>query len=196
MASAEQSPVTLQHHNLCSRIILLARKIHSDVASLLESYVERQGLDRTISLDSVDGVPVAAVEQGGELTVAEQLGANLQAYRAFQALLGEVLEEQRSHLTPLDTDFHASIQAVLLQVAALAYQLEQLLALLGHSRPAWEAAGPEDPGRHSLFEMKLRGLKVLQELAHWTVRSVRDLRQVAKHSRGSGTAHGGQAQKE
>uniref|UniRef100_A0A8C3HV62 Ciliary neurotrophic factor n=1 Tax=Chrysemys picta bellii TaxID=8478 RepID=A0A8C3HV62_CHRPI len=188
MASAEQSPVPLQHHNLCSRIILLARKIRSDVASLLESYVERQGLDRTISLDSVDGVPVAAVEQGGELTVAEQLGANLQAYRAFQALLGEVLEEQRSHLTPLDTDFHASIQAVLLQVAALAYQLEELLALLGHSRPAWEAAGPEAPGRHSLFEMKLRGLKVLQELAHWTVRSVRDLRQVAMHSQGSGTA--------
>uniref|UniRef100_A0A674IRM1 Ciliary neurotrophic factor n=1 Tax=Terrapene triunguis TaxID=2587831 RepID=A0A674IRM1_9SAUR len=180
MASAEQSPVTLQHHNLCSRVILLARKIRSDVASLLESYVERQGLDRTISLDSVDGVPVAAMEQGGELTMAEQLGANLQAYRAFQALLGEVLEEQRSHLTPLDTDFHASIQAVLLQVAALAYQLEELLALLGHSRPAWEAAGPEDPARRSLFEMKLRGLKVLQELAHWTVRSVRDLRQVAK----------------
>ncbi|XP_034618055.1 ciliary neurotrophic factor [Trachemys scripta elegans] len=196
MASAEQSPVPLQHHNLCNRIILLARKIRSDVASLLESYVERQGLDRTIGLDSVDGVPVAAVEQGSELTVAEQLGANLQAYRAFQALLGEVLEEQRSHLTPLDTDFHASIQAVLLQVAALAYQLEELLALLGHSRPAWEAAGPEAPGRHSLFEMKLRGLKVLQELAHWTVRSVRDLRRVATHSQGSGTAQGGQAQKE
>ncbi|XP_032631804.1 ciliary neurotrophic factor [Chelonoidis abingdonii] len=196
MASAEQSPVPLQHYSLCSRIIHLAKKIRSDVASLLESYVERQGLDRTISLDSVDGVPAAAMEQEGKLTVAERLGANLQAYRAFQVLLGEVLEEQRSHLTPLDTDFHASIQSILLQVVALDYQLGELLALLGHGRPAWEAASPENPGHRSLFEMKLRGLKVLQELAHWTVRSVRDLRQVAKHSQDFGAAHGGQAQKE
>ncbi|XP_067406847.1 ciliary neurotrophic factor [Emydura macquarii macquarii] len=196
MALAERTPGTLQRRNLCSRAILLARKIHSDVASLLESYVERQGLDRTISLDSVDGVPGAAVERWGELTVAERLSANLQAYRAFQALLGEVLEEQRTHLTPTDTDFHASIQSILRQVVALAYQLEELLVQLGHGGLAWEAVGPEDPGHRSLFEMKLRGLKVLRELAHWTVRSVRDLRQVAKHSQGSGTAHGGQAQKE
>ncbi|CAM4564842.1 unnamed protein product [Lepidochelys olivacea] len=141
-ALAEQPPVTLQHHNLCSHAILLAGKIRSNVARLLESYVERQGLDRTISLDSVEGVPGPAMEQGGELTVAVRLGANLQAYRALQTLLGEVLEEQGFHLTPLDMDFHASIQSILLQVAALAYQLEELLALLSHGRPAWEAAGP------------------------------------------------------
>lgn len=108
----------------------------------LPPQVERQGLDRTISLDSVEGVPGPAMEQGGELTVAVRLGANLQAYRALQTLLGEVLEEQGFHLTPLDMDFHASIQSILLQMAALAYQLEELLALLSHGRPAWEAAGP------------------------------------------------------
>uniref|UniRef100_A0A8C8RF52 Ciliary neurotrophic factor n=1 Tax=Pelusios castaneus TaxID=367368 RepID=A0A8C8RF52_9SAUR len=156
--------------------------------------VEWQGLDRTISLDSVDGVPDATVERWEELTAAERLSANLQAYRVFQALLGEVLEKQRTHLTPLDTDFHASIQSMLLQVTALAYQLEELLALLRHSEPPWEAAGPEDRDHRSFFEMKLRGLKVLQELAHWTVRSVRDLHQVTKHSQGSNTAYGGQAQ--
>ncbi|XP_074852171.1 ciliary neurotrophic factor [Carettochelys insculpta] len=193
MASAEQHPGTTQRYRLCSRTILLARKIHSDVARLLESYVERQGLDETISLESVDGVPRAAVEQGDELTAAEQLGANLQAYRAFRVLLCEVLEAQTAHLTPPDTDFHASILSVLRQVEALAYQLEELLALLGHGGLVQEVAGPEPRGSRSLLEMKLRGLKVLQELAHWTVRSVRDLHQVAGHSPGSGATHGPRA---
>ncbi|XP_075785229.1 ciliary neurotrophic factor isoform X2 [Pelodiscus sinensis] len=193
MASAEQNPVTLHHHKLYNRTILLARKIHGDVASLLESYVEKQGLDRSICLDSVDGVPSAAAQPEGEMTAAERLGAGLQAYRAFQALLGEVLEEQRTHLTPLDTDFHASIRSVLLQVQALARQLEELL---GCDRLAWEAAGPPALGGLSLFQMKLRGLKVLQELAHWAVRTVRDLHQVATHSPGSGPARGCQVQAE
>uniref|UniRef100_A0A8D0HGA7 Ciliary neurotrophic factor n=1 Tax=Sphenodon punctatus TaxID=8508 RepID=A0A8D0HGA7_SPHPU len=174
MASAERPPVTPHHRDLCNRTIRLLRKIRLDVSSLLESYVERQGLDKNINLDSVDGVPAASTEQWSELSQAERLGENLKAYRAFKDLLCEVLEDQRNHLTRTDTDFHESIQSVLLQVSALAYQLEELLLLLEHSVSQGAGSAEEGGKEQGLFEKKLRGLKVLQELAYWTVRSVRD----------------------
>ncbi|XP_006033490.1 ciliary neurotrophic factor [Alligator sinensis] len=190
MASAERPPVILRSLDLCSRAIRLARKIRSDVVSLLDSYVERQGLDKNISLDGVDSMPTAAVEHWSELTEAERLGNNLKAYRIFQTLLAEVLEDQRTHLTPTDTNFHESIQSVMLQVSALASQLEELLMLLEHSVPAREEVeGTADSTSRSMFEKKLRGLKVLQELAQWSVRSVKDLHHVTKHSHSSSTVH-------
>ncbi|XP_054828066.1 ciliary neurotrophic factor [Eublepharis macularius] len=181
MAAARRSPGSSPHHtDLCCRTVLLLRKMRADVSRLLEAYVEKQGLDKNFSLDLVDGVPTASTEQWSEASDAERLGDNLKAYWAFQTLLNEILEEQRSSLTPNDLDFHESIQSVLLQVSALAYQLEELMVMLEHSVPAKELEGIRGARERGLFEKKLRGMKVLQELAHWSVRSVRDLRQLSK----------------
>ncbi|XP_015265132.1 PREDICTED: ciliary neurotrophic factor [Gekko japonicus] len=144
------------------------------------SQVEKQGLDKNFNLDSMDGVPTASTEQWSEASDAERLRDNLKAYWAFQILLNEILEEQRSSLTPNDLDFHESIQSVLLQVSALAYQLEELMVMLEHNVPARELEGARDAHGRGLFEKKLRGMKVLQELAQWSVRSVRDLHQLSR----------------
>ncbi|XP_042294253.1 ciliary neurotrophic factor [Sceloporus undulatus] len=180
MASTQRLPVTSQHHELCHPTVHLLRKMRSDVSTLLESYAEKQGLDTNFSLDSIDGVPVADTEHWSEISDAERLGINLKAYWAFEILLDEILEEQRSNLTPTDDDFHKSIQSVMLQVSALAYQLEELMVILNHNVPTRELEGTRGTGKHGLFEKKMRGMKVLQELAQWTVRSVRDLHQVSK----------------
>ncbi|XP_020648017.1 ciliary neurotrophic factor [Pogona vitticeps] len=180
MASSEKPPVAFQHPGLCHPTIYLLRKMRSDVCSLLESYVEKQGLDANFNLDSIDGVPVADAESWGELSDAERLGDNLKTYWAFQVLLDEILEEQRSNLTPTDVAFHESIQSVILQVSALAYQLEELMVVLKHKVPAKELESTKGSNGKGLFEKKVRGMKVLQELAQWTVRSIRDLHQVSK----------------
>ncbi|XP_060117215.1 ciliary neurotrophic factor [Heteronotia binoei] len=179
-AAARPSGTFPGHADLCCQTVLLLRKMRADVSSLLESYVEKQGLDKNFNLDSMDGVPTASTEQWSEASEAERLRDNLKAYWAFQILLNEILEEQRSYLTPNDLDFHESIQSVLLQVSALAYQLEELMVILEHNVPAKELEGTRDAHERGLFEKKLRGMKVLQELAQWSVRSVRDLHQLSK----------------
>ncbi|CAI5762976.1 ciliary neurotrophic factor [Podarcis lilfordi] len=180
MASSEWLPGMSHQRDLCRRTVHLLRKMRSDVSSLLESYVEKQGLDKNFNLDSIDGVPTAGTEQWGEISDAERLADNLKAYWAFQILLDEILEEQRSSLSPDDTAFHESIQSVVLQVSGLAYQLEELMAMLEHNVPAKELGSIRDAGGKSSFEKKMRGMKVLQELAQWTVRSVRDLHHISK----------------
>ncbi|XP_011947651.1 PREDICTED: ciliary neurotrophic factor isoform X2 [Cercocebus atys] len=100
MAFAEHSPLTPHRRDLCSRSIWLARKIRSDLTALTESYVKHQGLNENINLDSVDGVPVASTDQWSELTEAERLQENLQAYRTFHVLLARLLEDQQVHFTP------------------------------------------------------------------------------------------------
>ncbi|XP_077177154.1 ciliary neurotrophic factor [Paroedura picta] len=179
-AGGRPSGTSAHHADLCCQTILLLRKMRADVGSLLESYVEKQGLDKNFNLDSMDGVPTASTEQWSEASEAERLRDNLKAYWAFQILLNEILEEQRSCLTPNDLHFHESIQSVLLQVSALAYQLEELMVILEHNVPAKELEGTQDARERGLFEKKMRGMKVLQELAQWSVRSVRDLHQLSK----------------
>lgn len=137
-------------------------------------------MDKTFSLDCIDGVPTASTEHWSTISDAQRLGDNLKAYRAFQILLNEILEQQRSHLSPSDVDFHESIRSVMLQVSALAYQLEELMVKLEHSVPARELESTKDTGEKALFEKKIKGMKVLQELAHWIVRSIRDLHQLTK----------------
>ncbi|XP_007423148.1 ciliary neurotrophic factor [Python bivittatus] len=188
MASSERHPVTSQHQDSCRRTVHLLRKMRSDVSSLLESYAKKQGLDQTFNLDSVDGVPLADVEEWSEISDAERLRSNLQAYWAFQILLDQILEEQRTELTPADVAFHESIQSVMLQVSALAYQLEELMVTLKHNVPAKEVKSTKDCDEKGLFERKIRGMKVLQELAQWTVRSVRDLHQISKSVQASSIA--------
>ncbi|EDL41483.1 ciliary neurotrophic factor [Mus musculus] len=185
MAFAEQSPLTLHRRDLCSRSIWLARKIRSDLTALMESYVKHQGLNKNISLDSVDGVPVASTDRWSEMTEAERLQENLQAYRTFQGMLTKLLEDQRVHFTPTEGDFHQAIHTLTLQVSAFAYQLEELMALLEQKVPEKEADGmPVTIGDGGLFEKKLWGLKVLQELSQWTVRSIHDLRVISSHHMG------------
>ncbi|XP_048342932.1 ciliary neurotrophic factor [Sphaerodactylus townsendi] len=176
-----------RHADLRCRTILLLRKMRADVSSLLETYVEKQGLDKNFSLDSLDGVPTASTEQWSEISDAERLRDNLKAYWAFQILLNEILEEQRSSLSPNDLDFHESIQSVLLQVSALAYQLEELMVILEHSVPTKERS--REARERGLFEKKLRGMKVLQELAQWSVRSVRDLHQLSSPAQTGAIPH-------
>uniref|UniRef100_A0A8D2LGU1 Ciliary neurotrophic factor n=1 Tax=Varanus komodoensis TaxID=61221 RepID=A0A8D2LGU1_VARKO len=178
MASSERPLLTSPNHDSCRCTIHLLRKIRSDVSSLLESYVSH--LRKNFNLDFVDGVPTADTEQWSEISEAERLSDNLKAYWAFQILLDEILEDQRSNLTPDDVAFHASIHSVVLQVSALVYQLEQLMVTRKHSVPARELRSIRDTGEKSLFEKKVRGMKVLTELAQWTVRSVRDLHQISK----------------
>ncbi|KAM5247302.1 ciliary neurotrophic factor [Ctenodactylus gundi] len=183
MASADNLPVTPltpRRRDLCSRSIWLARKIRSDLTALVASYVRHQGLNQNVSLDSVDGVPMASTDRWGELTEAERLQENLHAYRTFHAMLARLLEDQQVHFTPAESDFHQAIRTLLLQVSAFAYQLEELMVLLEHKIPPSEAAAmPAALGAGSLFEKKLWGLKVLQELSQWTVRSIRDLRVIS-----------------
>ncbi|XP_074087555.1 ciliary neurotrophic factor [Macrotis lagotis] len=193
MAFTELNPGAPQHRDLCTRSIWLARKIRSDLTSLLESYVEYQGLNKDINLDSVDGVPMASTDRWSELTEAERLQENLQAYRTFHLLLTEVLEDQRVQFTPTERDFHQNIHRVLLQVAAFAYEMEELMVLLGHQAPSQESAGVPDGGSPRTFlEKKLWGLKVLQELMHWTVRSIHDLRLISSPGRSRVPTQGSQ----
>ncbi|XP_053416196.1 ciliary neurotrophic factor [Nycticebus coucang] len=189
MAFAEHSSLTPHRRDLCSRSIWLARKIRSDLTALLESYVKYQGLNKNINLDSVDGVPMASTDKWSELTEAERLQENLQAYRTFHVMLARLLEDQQVHFTPTKGDFHQAIHTVLLQVSAFAYQLEELMVLLEHKIPPNETDGVPVVGDGGLFEKKLWGLKVLQELSQWTVRSIRDLRVISSHQTGI-PAHG------
>lgn len=183
MAGAEPSPPSPVRRDLCSRSIWLARKIRSDLTALTESYVKHQGLDADVHLDSVHGVPEASTERWRELPEAERLQENLRAYRTFHALLARLLEDQQVHLTPAEGDFHRAIRTVQLQVSAFAYQLEELLALLDHKVPPSQPDGaPALTAAGGLFEKKLWGLKVLQELSRWTVRSVHDLRVVSSQT--------------
>ncbi|XP_020014900.1 ciliary neurotrophic factor [Castor canadensis] len=184
MAFAEHSPLTLHRQDLCSRSIWLARKIRSDLTSLMESYVTHQGLNKNVNLDSVDGVPVASTDQWSELTEAERLQENLQAYRIFHVMLAKLLEDQQVHFTPTESDFHQAIHTLLLQVSAFAYQLEELMVLLEHKIPPNEADGMPVAVGEGLFEKKLWGLKVLQELSQWTVRSIHDLHVISSHQMG------------
>ncbi|XP_036282206.1 ciliary neurotrophic factor [Pipistrellus kuhlii] len=186
MAFAEHSSLTPhRRRDLCSRSIWLARKIRSDLTALMESYVKHQGLTKDMDLDSVDGVPMASTDRWSELPEAERLLENLQAYRTFHRMLIRLLDDQRVHFTPANSDFHQAIHTLLLQVAAFAYQLEELMVLLEHKIPPREAdAIPEIAGDGGLFEKKLWGLKVLQELSKWTVRSIHDLRVISSHQTG------------
>ncbi|XP_063253862.1 ciliary neurotrophic factor [Prinia subflava] len=190
MAAAD-SPSAALRRDLCSRGIRLAGKMRADVVDLLDAYVEQQGLDASASVAAVEGVPLAAVERWDEQTGTQRLLQNLAAYRAFRALLAQMLEEQREQLGEADAGLGRALAAVLLQVSAFAYHLEELLRLESRGIPGEEEEeedGPPPPPRLSLFEQKLRGLGVLRELAQWAVRSVRDLRQLAKPSPAAGTA--------
>ncbi|KAM6321878.1 CNTF factor, partial [Podargus strigoides] len=186
MAAADSPSAALRRRDLCSRGIRLAGKMRSDVISLLDTYVERQGLDASASVAAVEGVPVAAVEHWDEQGGTQRLLENLAAYRAFRTLLAQMLEEQREQLGEADAALGRALAAVLLQVSAFAYHLEELLRLeSSRGPPSEEGAAAPAPPHLGLFERKLRGLGVLQELAQWAVRSARDLRQLAKLSPGS-----------
>ncbi|NXW71969.1 CNTF factor, partial [Hirundo rustica] len=192
MAAAD-SPSAALRRDLCSRGIRLAGKMRADVVDLLDAYVEQQGLDASASVAAVEGVPLAAVERWDEQTGTQRLLENLAAYRAFRALLAQMLEEQREQLGEADAGLGRALAAVLLQVSAFTYHLEELLRLETRRIPGEEEEeedGPPPPPRLSLFEQKLRGLGVLRELAQWAVRSVRDLRQLAKPSPATGAAPG------
>ncbi|XP_037994207.1 ciliary neurotrophic factor [Motacilla alba alba] len=195
MAAAESPSAALRRRDLCSRGIRLAGKMRADVVDLLDAYVEQQGLDASASVAAVEGVPLAAVERWDEQTGTQRLLENLAAYRAFRALLAQMLEEQREQLGEADAGLGRALAAVLLQVSAFAYHLEELLRLESRGIPGEEEEeeeedGPPPPPRLGLFEQKLRGLGVLRELAQWAVRSVRDLRQLAKPSPATGAAPG------
>ncbi|NXP88365.1 CNTF factor, partial [Passerina amoena] len=195
MAAAESPSAALRRRDLCSRGIRLAGKMRADVVDLLDAYVEQQGLDASASVAAVEGVPLAAVERWDEQTGTQRLLENLAAYRAFRALLAQMLEEQREQLGEADAGLGRALAAVLLQVSAFAYHLEELLRLESRGIPGEEGDeeeedGPPPPPRLSLFEQKLRGQAVLRELAQWAVRSVRDLRQLAKPSPATGAAPG------
>ncbi|NWQ70592.1 CNTF factor, partial [Neopipo cinnamomea] len=184
MAGADSPSAALRRRDLCARGIRLAGKMRSDVVDLLDAYVERQGLDASASVAAVEGVPPAAVERWDEQTGTQRLLENLAAYRAFRALLAQMLEEQREQLGEADAALGRALAAVLLQVSAFAYHLEELLRLESRGPPSEEGDGPP-PQPQGVFEQKLRGLGVLRELAQWAVRSARDLRQLAKPGPGS-----------
>ncbi|XP_013921355.1 PREDICTED: ciliary neurotrophic factor isoform X2 [Thamnophis sirtalis] len=178
------SPLLVQRGIIKDPVHLLA--LHSTATAVKQNLVEPFNFD-LIDVDLIDGVPLADVEEWSEIADAERLGSNLQAYWAFQILLDQILEEQRTDLTPEDVAFHESIQSVLLQVSALAYQLEELMVTLKHNVPAKEVKNTKNPDENSLFERKIRGMKVLQELAQWTVRSVRDLHKISMSVQASPT---------
>ncbi|NXD83616.1 CNTF factor, partial [Halcyon senegalensis] len=188
MAAADSPSDALRRRDLCSRGIRLAGKMRSDVVDLLDTYVERQGLDASASVAAVEGVPAAATEHWDEQTGTQRLLENLAAYRAFRTLLAQMLEDQQEQLGEADAALGQALAAVLLQVSAFAYHLEELLRLESLGPPSEEAAGPTSLSDLSLFERKLRGLGVLRELAQWAVRSARDLRQLTKPSPGTSLA--------
>jgi ciliary neurotrophic factor len=160
------------------------RVITEGVFPYILGQVTHQGLNKNVNLDSVDGVPVASTDQWSELTEAERLQENLQAYRIFHVMLAKLLEDQQVHFTPTESDFHQAIHTLLLQVSAFAYQLEELMVLLEHKIPPNEADGMPVAVGEGLFEKKLWGLKVLQELSQWTVRSIHDLHVISSHQMG------------
>ncbi|XP_071415255.1 ciliary neurotrophic factor [Pithys albifrons albifrons] len=193
MAGAASPSAALQRRDLCARGIRLAGKMRADVINLLDTYAERQGLDASASVAAVEGVPLAAVERWDEQTGTQRLLENLAAYRAFRALLAQMLEEHREQLGEADAALGRALASVLLQVSAFTYHLEELLRLEGRGAPSQEEEEEEEedgppPQPHGLFEQKLRGLGVLRELAQWALRSGRDLRQLAKPSPGTGSA--------
>ncbi|NXO08900.1 CNTF factor, partial [Oriolus oriolus] len=164
MAAADSPSTALRRRDLCSRGIRLAGKMRADVVDLLDTYVEQQGLDASASVAAVEGVPLAAVERWDEQTGTQRLLENLAAYRAFRALLAQMLEEQREQLGEADAGLGRALAAVLLQVSAFAYHLKELLRLESRGIPGEEEEeedGAPPPPRLSLFEQKLRGQGVL-----------------------------------
>ncbi|CAM9496764.1 unnamed protein product [Bubo scandiacus] len=135
MAAADNTSAALRRRDLCSRGIRLAGKMRSDVVDLLDTYVERQGLDASASVAAVEGVPAAAVERWDEQTGTQRLLENLAAYRAFRALLAQMLEEQQEQLGEADAALGRALAAVLLQVSAFTYHLEELLRLESRGPP-------------------------------------------------------------
>ncbi|XP_070583145.1 ciliary neurotrophic factor [Erythrolamprus reginae] len=184
MATSERQSGTSPRRDSWHQTVLLLRKMRSDVSNLVDRYAEIHDLVHPFNLelidvDLIDGVPLADVEEWSELSDAERLRSNLQAYWAFQILMNQILEEQRTDLNPEDEAFHESIQSVLLQVSALAYQLEELMVTLKHGVPTKEVKNTKGPEQNSLYERKVRGMKVLEELAQWTMRSLRDLHKIS-----------------
>uniref|UniRef100_A0A8C9N6Y5 Ciliary neurotrophic factor n=1 Tax=Serinus canaria TaxID=9135 RepID=A0A8C9N6Y5_SERCA len=170
MAAAGSPSAALRRRDLCSRGIRLAGKMRADVVDLLDAYVS---------------LPCSlCLPRGWE-------------HRWDLGSCAGMLEEQREQLGEADAGLGRALAAVLLQVSAFAYHLEELLRLESRGIPGEEGDeeedGPPPPPRLSHFERKLRGLGVLRELAQWAVRSVRDLRQLAKPSPATGAwppAHG------
>ncbi|NWU46816.1 CNTF factor, partial [Dromas ardeola] len=138
MAAADSPSAALRQHDLCSRGIRLAGKMRSDVVDLLDTYVERQGLDASASVAAVEGVPAAAVERWNEQTGTQRLMENLAAYRAFRVLLAQMLEEHREQLGEADAALGRALASVLLQVSAFVYHLEELLRLARRGHPREE----------------------------------------------------------
>ncbi|XP_005046633.1 PREDICTED: ciliary neurotrophic factor [Ficedula albicollis] len=155
MAAADSPSAALRRRDLCSRGIRLAGKMRADVVDLLDAYVEQQGLDASASVAAMEGVPLAAVERWDEQTGTQRLLENLAAYRAFRALLAQMLEEQREQLGEADAGLGRALAAVLLQVSAFAYHLEELLRLESRGVPGEEGDGPPAPsavsGCHTLL---------------------------------------------
>ncbi|PKK17250.1 ciliary neurotrophic factor [Columba livia] len=111
MAAPDSPSAALQRRDLCSRGIRLVGKMRSDVVDLLDAYVERQGLDASASVAAVEGVPAAAAERWDEQTGTQRLLENLAAYRAFRALLAQMLEEQREQLGEADAALGRALAA-------------------------------------------------------------------------------------
>ncbi|XP_043940006.1 ciliary neurotrophic factor [Protopterus annectens] len=154
-----------------NRTLQQVRKIHSDAQMLRQTYSEKQGLTTELPIET-DGIPKASTSQWNLLTEGERLRANLTAYQTFKTLLEDILEEQKSNFTPLDTEFHNSIGSIISQVEMLIHHIEEIMLLL-----EVPVSPPIKSDKHrpmSLFEKKLWGYKVLLELCQWTVRSVRD----------------------
>ncbi|KAJ1166866.1 hypothetical protein NDU88_007262 [Pleurodeles waltl] len=182
MASAPAGPSPTRRRELYQPAIQHARTMRAHLARLLDAYVESQGLNIELDLDFVDGIPSASTEQWGNLAEAERLELNVKAYRSFQDLLNEVLEDQKQHFTPASTDFHEDIRTAIIHVETFSNHLEELMVSLEHEVPEKEM-GISGVETGTLFQKKLKGYKVLLELLQWARRSISDLNQLSKNGR-------------
>ncbi|XP_053547663.1 ciliary neurotrophic factor [Bombina bombina] len=166
--------------DLCSRVIFQLHKICDDLKLLTEKYMQVHGFDFLLLTDiSEDSASTNAVTWLG-MTTAERLKHNITAYLALEKKLERVVGEQAQLLSPRETDLHGNLHSMLQQVSALRGQLEQMGTILGSSEESTTDTDEVEGADGRVFEVKLRGYKVLTELNVWVVRSVKDVRKIRR----------------
>ncbi|XP_075073381.1 ciliary neurotrophic factor [Mixophyes fleayi] len=166
--------------DLCSRVIQQLRQIRVDLLLLTEKYVEAHGFSNLTHFDLPGGSATMGSDSWTEMATEDRLLANITAYLVMEKQLMQVIEEQGESLLQGESGLHEGLQSMLRQVSALRAQLEHLGATMGLKKE-WAGETDEvDSSSGSMFERKVRGYHLLNELSVWAVRSVRDLRKLQR----------------
>ncbi|XP_063814559.1 ciliary neurotrophic factor-like isoform X2 [Pseudophryne corroboree] len=140
--------------------------------------VETHGFNN-MNFDPPGGSATMGSGSWAEMATEERLLANISAYMVLEKQLMQVIAEQGESLLEEESDLHEGLRGMLMKVSALRAQLEHLGGTMGLKECAGDTDEVDRPSG-SVFEMKVRGYHLLNELSVWAVRSLRDLRKLQR----------------